>query len=226
MDSTLNGPDADALLRDYYEQRAGEYDEIYGRADPLRQAEQNELAAALRAALAGRHVLEIACGTGYWTRAIADVAAQVVATDASEAMLKLARDKGLPPDKVTLRRADAYALADLPGSFDAAVACFWLSHVPRDRLPGFLAQLHARLARGAIVFLADNVFVPRLGGELLTRAGQADTFKRRTLRDGSVHEIVKNYYSADELRALLQPASQRLQLRSGQCFWWARYATA
>ena len=117
-----------AELQRYYDKRAPEYETLYSRAVPERAAElvaiENDLAGLVR----GRRVLEIACGTGYWTEIAARTAEHVVATDLSDDMLELTRDRGLPPDKVTVRKADAYDLATLPGDYDFAMANFWLSH--------------------------------------------------------------------------------------------------
>ena len=210
-------------MREYYDRRAREYEQMYRRDDPVRQAEQAAMADALRAALAGRRVLEIACGTGYWTSVIAEVARHVLTTDVSEEMLAIAREKELPADKVEIRLADAYDLVEIPGTFDAGVAMFWLSHVPKDRMKEFMDQFHARLLPGSSVFLADNVFVPGIGGELISRPGSPDTFKRRALADGSQYEVLKSYYDADQLRDLLEPWATKLQLRFGASFWSAEY---
>ena len=43
-----------------------------------------------------------------------------------------------------------------------------------------------------IVFVADNVYVPGIGGELVRKSSSADTFKLRELGDGSKHEVLKN----------------------------------
>ncbi|PIF90927.1 hypothetical protein CLU86_1824 [Acidovorax sp. 62] len=53
-------------MQDYYAARAKEYDQIY--AKPTRQADLRQMEAWLPTVLAGRNVLEIACGTGYWTQ--------------------------------------------------------------------------------------------------------------------------------------------------------------
>ena len=52
-------------LQSYYAQRATEYERIYLK--PERQAELRALEAWLPSVFAGRRVLEIACGTGWWT---------------------------------------------------------------------------------------------------------------------------------------------------------------
>lgn len=214
-----------ATLVQYYDRRASEYERVYRRPDPARQAEQDALAAALREALRGRRVLEIACGTGFWTRVAAQVASHVLAIDASPRMLAAASQKGLPGSVVELRQADAYELANL-SSFDAALAAFWLSHVPTARLGGFLEGLHQALEPGSVVFMADNVYLPGVGGELLSEPGSPDTFKLRTLSDGSEHKVLKNYYDAARLPRLFAPRAADLRVHVGACFWWITYVIA
>jgi SAM-dependent methyltransferase len=212
-------------VREYYDRRAGEYEEIYRRDDPVRQGELGAIGDALREAVAGRRVLEVACGTGYWTPGIAEVAQRVLGIDTSADVLAIARRKPLPADKVEFRLAEAYALRELPGRFDAAVAIFWLSHVPKARVGEFLEGFHTRLETGAVVFMADNVYIPGVGGELVTRADTDDTYKLRTLGDGSRHQILKNYYDERQLRALLRPWATDLRVQVNQCFWWLSYTT-
>jgi hypothetical protein len=74
--------------------------------------------------------------------------------------------------------------------------------------------------------MADNVFVPGVGGELVARPGVADTFKLRQLADGSRHEVLKNYYEPGQLRELLAPLSKELHIESRSCFWCVNYCVA
>jgi SAM-dependent methyltransferase len=215
--------DGDASLIQYYSRRAREYEEIWHRADPVRQSEQSAIIGVMRKLFRGRRVLEVACGTGYWTALLADSAAHIVAVDASRDMLELARAKRLPRERVEFQEGDAFGLENVPGPFDGGFANFWLSHVSRTRLSEFLAGFHRQLAAGAVVFLADNVAVPGVGGEPVAPAGSVDTFKRRTLADGSEHLVLKNYFTEDDLRRLLAPGGTELRIHIGRCFWWASY---
>jgi SAM-dependent methyltransferase len=210
-------------LREYYDQRAREYEQIYERDDPVRQSELATIRADLCAMLAGRRVLELACGTGYWTQPCADVAQHVLAIDVAPDVLAVAREKALPADKVEFRIGDAYALDTQAGAFDAGLAMFWLSHVPQSRMDEFLTRFHTRIGNGATVFMADNVYVSGLGGELITRPDDEDTYRRRQLCDGRECEILKNYYDRQELRSLLQGRATELEVRFGTCYWWLSY---
>lgn len=77
----------DSTLRAYYAARAPVYDRVY--RIPERQADLRRLQDWLPTLFEGRRILEIACGTGYWTQFVALVAKHVVATDVSMETLQL-----------------------------------------------------------------------------------------------------------------------------------------
>ena len=207
----------------YYNRRAPEYEQIWHRNDPIRQEEQKAIVDAMAAVFQKKRVLELACGTGYWTQFVTGVAESVLAVDYSDEMLEQAREKQLDSKRVRFLRGDAYALESVPGSFNAALANFWFSHVPAARQTEFLTGLHKKIEPGATVFMADNVLVPGVGGELVRRSGCDDTFKLRTLADGTSHEVLKNYFTEAELEQTFGPRSRELKIHVGRCFWWLSY---
>jgi ubiquinone/menaquinone biosynthesis C-methylase UbiE len=210
-------------LKDYYRRRAASYEAIYHRADPVRLLEQEELARAIRRHLAGRDVLEVAAGTGWWTVQAASVARHVLATDANQETLDIARLKPFDSTKVGFQLADAYDLGRLGQRFDGLLSCCWLSHVARADLGGFIGGMHGVLQPGAAVLIADNCLVPGLGGDLVTVDQSPDTYKRRSLENGEQQLVLKNYYDRDELVALFGDRADDLQIHHGQHFWWLSY---
>ena len=117
-------------LQSYYARRASEYDRVYLK--PERQADLRQIERWLPSVLAGTTVLEVACGTGYWTRFIAAVASAVVALDSSPETLRIAEERVGAPN-TEFHVGDAYALHPFGRSFSAAFAGFWFSHVPLER---------------------------------------------------------------------------------------------
>ncbi|GAH23357.1 unnamed protein product, partial [marine sediment metagenome] len=70
------------------------------------------------------------------------------------------------------------------------------------QLNDFLHGFHGKLTSGAVVFMADNIYVPSIGGERIKESGCKDTFKLRELSDGSKCKVLKNYYNANQLRGI------------------------
>jgi SAM-dependent methyltransferase len=206
----------------YYQARAREYDQVYDK--PERQDDLETLRAWLPGVLAGRRVLEVAAGTGYWTSVYAGRAAAVLATDASPATLEVARGRRTWPDSVRFGPADAFALGlpDGPaGSFDAAFAGFFWSHVDLASLDSFLAGLTARLDRPATVVFTDNRYVEGSNYPMTRTDAGGNTFQERRLTDGSVWEVRKNFPSAAELRARLAPFARDVEIRELTYYWTA-----
>jgi ubiquinone/menaquinone biosynthesis C-methylase UbiE len=212
----------DSMQR-YYAQRASEYERIYDK--PERQADIAAIKAWLPALFEGRRVLEVACGTGYWTPHAAAQCASWTATDVNDEVLALARNKPLPHERIEFRLADAYAL-DLPRQFDAAFAGFWWSHVPLQRTAGWLDGLHACLQPGARVVLIDNLYVEGSSQPVTRRDELGNTYQSRRLDDGSTHEVLKNFPDADGMRRLLGDRATAFEWTVWPHFWGATYTLA
>lgn len=215
---SLMGP-----IEEYYNRRAPEFDQMYGREIPELRAAYDQIARELSTVFAGRRVLEVACGTGHWTQFAARTAEHITATDVAPNMLSLARAKGMPPSRIEFRQHNAYDLDSIPGEFDAGLANFWISHVPKSRLNDFLTGFHARIGSGAVVFMADNVFVPELGGDFEPGKAGADSHRVRTLSDGSTWRVVKNYYDIQQLLDMFEPVGRDLRIQIGRALWWLHY---
>ena len=212
---------AENNIEGYYDKRAAEYEEIYRRDDPLRQAELTKIVEVMTSRLAGYDVLEVACGTGYWTQFLSRTARSICAVDSSCEMLSIAKSKKYDcPIEFMLQ--DAYNLALRPGTFEGGAANFWFSHIPKERIDFFMDSFHRLMKPGAWIFMADNVFVPDLGGELYKIKGDENTYKLRKLRDGSEHLILKNYYTAEQLLDYFRsfmPSIESKNVFYGDCFW-------
>jgi SAM-dependent methyltransferase len=209
----------------YYRDRAREYEEIYEWRDPCRQEEQDLMEKELKEAFRGRNVLDIGCGTGYWTERISQTAKSIIGIDINETVLDIARSKNYSCP-TEFRIMDAYDMSFNSEDFTGALATFWLSHVRWNDIPGWLENLHDQLKIGSRVFIADNVFIEGIGGELVRREADRNTYKLRTLSDGSEHLIVKNYFTENELLELFENYCRRLSTENifhGRCFWWINY---
>jgi 2-polyprenyl-3-methyl-5-hydroxy-6-metoxy-1,4-benzoquinol methylase len=189
----------DEVLADqveYYRRRAGEYDvTAYGDVAAFR-ARIARLAAEMRPT---GSVLEIACGTGLWTEALARWADTVTAIDAAPEMVAIARDR-VRLASVSFEVADVFSWD--PGTrFDVIFFSAWLSHVPASRFGQFWQLLRSLLAGNGRVLLIDEPIDVR--GKETYVAGRDEVIERR-LCDGSTFRVIKNFVDPQELELRLR----------------------
>jgi len=208
-------------METYYAKRAAEYEKIYHK--PERQADLARLREDLPALFPGQRVLEIACGTGYWTPLIAARAESVVAMDYNDETLQIARSKPYPKNNVSFQQGDAYALPAWPGKFSACFAGFWWSHVPFARLDPFLEHLATRLEPGATVAFLDNRYVENNSTPVSRRDAEGNTYQQRRLADGTSHEVLKNFPTAGQMERRLARHGSDVRFTNYQYYWVATY---
>ncbi len=210
-------------MQDYYAARASEYDRIYLK--PERQNDLRQIEQWLPPIFAGSTVLEVACGTGYWTQFIAPVASRVVAVDAAPQTMRIAQGR-VAPGKVEFVVGDAYALPLAGRSYERGFAGFWFSHVPRSRVREFLLGFRAALHPGATVVLLDNLFVEGSSSPISERDAEGNTYQARRLGDGTTHRLLKNFPTEGELRADLEGLGAQVRYHAWQYYWALEYVTA
>jgi SAM-dependent methyltransferase len=190
----------------YYAERAPEYDDWwYRRGRYTREPEHErrwlldvaELEEALRVFAPHGDVLELAAGTGIWTRRLVPAAERVVAVDANAETLAL----NTPAAELVV--ADIFTW-EPPQQFDVVFFSFWHSHVPEERIDDFWALVRSALQPKGRVFLVDSG--PR--GD-----ATGDGKQVRQLADGREFNIIKHYWTPDQLRARLLPLGFSLDLR-------------
>ncbi|HVB21232.1 MAG TPA: class I SAM-dependent methyltransferase [Ktedonobacteraceae bacterium] len=195
-------------MKTYYQERAHEYDEWFYRqgryalgptANASWFAEANEVFAVLDDFNLTGEALELAPGTGIWTERLVRTASTVTAVDASPEMIEINRAK-VSSNRVT------YVLADLfswrpERVYDAVLFCFWISHVPLERLDSFLSSVAAMLRPGGKVFFVDGQRNSNGSAAHQQTPIQDSQLTRRTLNDGRAFEIIKNYYDPSDLAA-------------------------
>ncbi|HVH25821.1 MAG TPA: class I SAM-dependent methyltransferase [Vicinamibacterales bacterium] len=184
----------------YYRARAAEYDQWFlreGRYDrgPEHRAEWFREAALVESALRTANlrglILELACGTGLWTRHLVVDDSRVIAVDSSLEVLTANRSR-VKSDRISFVAADIFSLP-LAGWFDAVFFSFWLSHVPETRFERFWASVAARLKPDGRVFFIDSLRDPTSTAVDHPPPDQSGIAHRR-LSDGREFDVVKVFH--------------------------------
>ncbi len=200
---------SDEMMR-YYCARAPEYEQAYYRDVPKRREELREEAERLERLVAGKTVLDLACGTGFWTGVMAKTAAGITAVDVSSEMIREAKKKqyALP---VQFIQADLYNMPTQPRNYDIVALGFWFSHHPRQEYDRLFGVLTAGLGSNGLIWMIDNNPPAEFHPDESVRTDEnGNNFKRRCLNDGREFVILKNYFSRPELESIF---SARFKIR-------------
>jgi SAM-dependent methyltransferase len=195
---------------DYYRARAGEYDRWWNREGRFDRGEEANARWFAEAALLERvvasfdprgDVLELACGTGLWTRHLVGYADTLTAVDGSEEVLAINRAR-VNSTSVRYIQADLFDWTP-PGSYDACVFSFWLSHVPHQRFAAFWEMVARALRPGGRVLFIDSARTDRSTAADHQLPVHDETTMTRRLDDGREFQIVKRFYDPSALESEL-----------------------
>jgi ubiquinone/menaquinone biosynthesis C-methylase UbiE len=178
-------------VKAYYDRRAAEYDDwlhgigLYADRDRPGWAEELEALRVALEALPPVRTLDIACGSGFFTRYLPG---EVVALDQSERMIEVARERGAAVDYVV---ADATRLPFPAGSFERAFTGHFYGHLEAGEREPFVAE--ARRVANELVVL-DSAWHEGV---------EHEEWQQRTLNDGSRWQVYKRYFEPEQLLAEL-----------------------
>ena len=211
-------------LSTYYNDRAREYDKVYEIPD-----EQEDLiksAVLFQNIFADKSVLEIACGTGYWTEKISKTANSIFATDINEIVIDIARTRKFNSN-VVFQVADMNCLS-IDKKFDGLFGGFIWSHILLQDLDNFLLSLKDLLNENAKIAFIDSKQVEGTNHDRkrITRIDQyGNTFQTRTLENGTTHEVLKNFPSKQFLTDKLLQISTEVEIIELEHYWIATSKT-
>lgn len=107
----------------------------------------------------GMEVLEIGCGTGFFTEIFAGSGIRLLGVDISPELVKRARERGLSPERVRIE-IKRFEDCDLDGPFDAVIGSSILHHL---NLAEALVKIYSLLKPGGrFSFAEPNMLNPQI----------------------------------------------------------------
>ena len=191
----------------YYNERAEEYDQVYEGKEPAIQRYSHEYVddvAEIYRMVAGfgyGHLIDIACGTGFWMSHYARNCERITCVDQSDGMLAECK-----------RRIEALRLTDIfcfiqgnifdvalePATYDCAMVGFLLSHFTTEQEGAFFHKLKEILKPSAQAMIIDSYWSERRKGR------KKEGITERTLNDGRVFKIYKKYFDEADIETILE----------------------
>ncbi len=206
----------------YYKDRAKEYEKIYSK--PERQEDFKSATTILQEIFAYKQVLEIACGTGYWTEKIAATATSIFATDINETVIDIAKKKYFFNKQVSFELADIYNFPD-HNKFESLFGGFIWSHILLQDLDKFISTVNSLVSPGGTVVFMDNNYVEGSNHPITKEDEHDNTFQTRKLEDNTTHLVLKNFPTEIFLQHKLKDISGEFKFFKLTYYWIICYTT-
>ena len=203
-------------MEEYYAKRASEYENIYLR--PERQDCIMESKNLLKKYFNNINVLEIACGTGYWTEVISEVSTGIIATDLNNEVLDIAKAKKYKC-KIDFIQDDCNKLGNINDKMDSLFAGFWFSHIPKSKIKDFLETIYKKLNKNAVIVFMDNLYVEGNSTPISRYDTEGNSYQNRKLKDNSQHEVIKNFYNEKSLKEIFNEYGVEIEINILEYFW-------
>jgi len=198
----------------YYRARAAEYDAWWFRTGRFDRGAATNAAWRADVAIVERAVvdmlaatrpsgvLELACGTGLFTRHLAPRADHVTAIDAAPEVIAINRRRVAAPN-VRYVEADLFEWQPQQ-QYDCVFMSFWLSHVPPARFASFWKTVRRALAPGGFAYLVDSAHDPTSTAANHPTPDRDAGVVTRKLDDGREFRVVKVFHEPAPLAASLE----------------------
>lgn len=201
----------------YYQKRAKEYDLVYQK--PERQVDLKILKKYLQRAFKYKYIKEIACGTGYWTRIIAETAKFIYATDINAEVLAIAKENSPEYPNYLFVQLDLWSFIHKEETLDGIFGGFIWSHILKADLPRFLNLMKRFILKeGSLIFI-DNKYVEGSSTPIARTDENGNTFQIRKLQNGAEYEVLKNFPAEEEIAKLITDLSLKMEWIELDYYW-------
>ncbi|MFC4933206.1 class I SAM-dependent methyltransferase [Massilia sp. GCM10023247] len=206
-------------------QQVAKYYALLGEAgedkylEPDMDEDIDDMSIHLGNVLSGHTVLELGCGTGFWTEIVAESAQSVLALDINAGLVDIARERGMPEGKVNFRVADALDLPEDIGKFSAVLVSFLWSHLNKKEQEQLLATLKKRLGKDVLLVILDDSFVEGFSETIARTDADGTTYQILTTPEGERFELPKSYQSDSALRKRLGNVGKEIKIERIEFFW-------
>lgn len=204
-------------MKEYYQKRAKEYDLVYQK--PERQSDLKKLHAYLKTTFEKKIVFEIACGTGYWTKTIAETCRSILATDINTAVLDIAKNKDYSRGLVEFKALDFWQLENTTNAYGSVFGGFIWSHILKKDIPRFLTILQNQLGANSELIFIDNKYVEGSNTLIARTDEDGNTYQIRKLQNGTEYEVLKNFPIKIEIEALIKDMDLEMKWVELDYYW-------
>lgn len=216
-------PELEQEMLTYYEERAEEYDELYTGQMPAIKAnakfyiKETQEISEIATGFGNGHLIDIACGTGFWALRYAKNCDKLTFIDQSNSVLTICRERmdrlGFR-DKVNFIQGSFFDIELSPNTYNCAFLGFFLSHFTSELEEKFFSKLNKALKPQAQIMIVDSIW-----GEQRKEGRKKEGEQKRILNDGRPFMIYKKYFEPSDIEEMCGKYHFDLkQLYTGEVF--------
>ena len=200
----------DSIIREmmsYYDERAEEYDKIYlGKSHTTIDADVYRKDVANVSEMVSRfgkgHLIDIACGAGFWLPNYARNCNQITFLDQSARMLSKCKDRveelGLA-DISSFIQGDFLDIKLEASKYDCALVGFLLSHITLEQEKTFFRKLKENLKANPQLMFIESAWNKRR-----QRYQEKEGVQERVLNNGRIFRVYKRYFDKPAVEEMFE----------------------
>jgi len=200
----------DKIIREmmsYYDERAEEYDKIYlGKSHTTIDADVYRKDVANVSEMVSRfgkgHLIDIACGAGFWLPNYARNCNQITFIDQSARMLSKCKDRveelGLA-DISSFIQGDFLDIKLEASKYDCALVGFLLSHLTLEQEKTFFRKLEGNLKANPQLMFIESAWNKRR-----QRYQEKEGVQERVLNNGRIFRVYKRYFDKPAVEEMFE----------------------
>ena len=201
----------------YYQKRAKEYELVYKKLE--RQNDLSLIKDYLCQQFIDKSIIEIACGTGYWTEILSSPAKSILASDINLDVIQIAQTKNYPKSNVTFEIQAIEDLKNVRGVFEGLFGGFIWSHIKKEELLDFLSVVLNQVQDESEIIFLDNKYVQGSSSPIVRTDKNGNTFQIRELESGEKYEIIKNFPDPDETKNMIDMLAEGFEWIDFEYYW-------
>jgi ubiquinone/menaquinone biosynthesis C-methylase UbiE len=194
-------------MMSYYDERAEEYDEIYlGKGHTTIAADLYRKDVAKVSEMVSRfgkgHLIDIACGAGFWLPNYARNCNQITFLDQSARMLSKCKDR---VEELGLADISSFIQGDFldvnleASKYHCALVGFLLSHLTLEQEKTFFRKLEEILKANPQLMFIDSAWNKRR-----EQYREKEGFQERVLNDGRTFRVYKRYFDESDVEEMFK----------------------